>query len=106
MAGGKREGAGRPKGSPNKITQDVREAILQVAEGLGGVAGMLTWAQSDPTNERIFWSQIYPRVLPKEIKKELSGPDGGPIQQTHSLNVENLTDEQLRAISAIPLNRE
>lgn len=78
--GGKREGAGRPKGTPNKLTKDVREAILQVAEGLGGAEGMLRWAQANEVNERIFWSQIYPKVLPKEIKAELTGADGGPIQ--------------------------
>ncbi|GAA0809519.1 hypothetical protein [Cupriavidus gilardii] len=77
--GGKREGAGRPKGTPNKLTKDVREAILQVAEGLGGPEGMLRWAQTNEVNERIFWSQIYPKVLPKEVKAELTGEDGGPI---------------------------
>ena len=25
---------------------------------------MLAWAQEDPLNERIFWSQIYPKLLP------------------------------------------
>lgn len=105
MAHGTKTG-GRKKGVPNKITQDVREAILKVADGLGGAEGMLEWAQSDPVNARIFWSQIYPKVLPKEIKQEITGADGGPIQNSHSLNVQNLTDEQLRAISAIPLDRE
>lgn len=76
---GERRG-GRTKGTPNKLTKDVREAILQVAEGLGGAEGMLSWAQEDKANERIFWSQIYPKVLPKEVKAELSGADGGPMQ--------------------------
>lgn len=78
--GGKRENAGRPAGAPNKVTQDVREAILRVAEGLGGVDGMLSWAQSDKVNERIFWSTIYPRVLPKEIKAEVEGEVGLTVQ--------------------------
>jgi hypothetical protein len=66
---GERRG-GRQKGTPNKIQACAKEAIEKVAVGLGGAEGMLKWAQSDPTNERIFWSQIYPKVLPKEVKAE------------------------------------
>jgi hypothetical protein len=73
MAKGQKTG-GRAKGTPNKITHDVRQNILDVADKLGGTARLLTWAKADPTNERIFWSQIYVRVLPKEIKAEVSGP--------------------------------
>ncbi|SAK19213.1 hypothetical protein UA17_01762 [Burkholderia multivorans] len=69
MAKGVKTG-GRQKGTPNKTTANVKEAIEKVAAGLGGAEGMLAWAQSDPVNERIFWSQIYPKVLPKEIKAE------------------------------------
>lgn len=71
---------GRTKGTPNGTTQDVRDAILQVADGLGGAEAMLTWAKADPVNERIYWSQIFPKLLPKEVKQEVSGPDGGPIE--------------------------
>jgi len=78
--GGKREGAGRKPGTPNRLTKDVRDAILQVADGLGGADQMLEWAKSDPVNERIFWSQIFPKLLPKEVKQELTGPDGGPLE--------------------------
>jgi hypothetical protein len=75
MANGKKTG-GRQKGTPNKTTQDAKQAIEQVAAGLGGAGGMLAWAQSDPANERIFWSTIYPRILPKEIKAEHEGEVG------------------------------
>jgi hypothetical protein len=71
---------GRQKGTPNKTTQDVREAILAVADGLGGVDGLLSWAQKDETNERIFWSQIYTKVMPTQVKAEVTGPNGGPLQ--------------------------
>ena len=32
MSGGKREGAGRPKGSPNKATKKVRDAVATIVE--------------------------------------------------------------------------
>lgn len=67
---GERRG-GRKKGTPNKLTQDAKEAIEFVAQGLGGAGGMLAWAQEDKVNERIFWSNIYPRILPKEVKADV-----------------------------------
>lgn len=70
MAAGRKTG-GRQKGTPNKMTQDAKQAIEYVAAGLGGADGMLRWAQLNETNERIFWSNIYPRVLPKEVKAEV-----------------------------------
>lgn len=70
MAAGKKTG-GRQKGTPNKLTQDAKEAIEFVAQGLGGADGMLAWAQEDKVNERIFWSNIYPRILPKEVKADV-----------------------------------
>lgn len=69
--GGKRSNAGRPAGAPNKLARDAKEAIEQVAQGLGGAEGMLAWVQSDKANERIFWSTIYPRILPREVKAEV-----------------------------------
>lgn len=71
-----RTGAGRPKGSKNKTTLQVKEAISFAAEGLGGAERLVAWAKEDPQNERVFWAQIYPKLLPLEI----SGNNGGPIE--------------------------
>ena len=60
------------KRGPDKTTKDVKNAILMVAENLGGVPRMTAWAQEDEKNERLFWSSIYPKVLPKEIKSEIA----------------------------------
>jgi len=75
---GERRG-GRKKGTPNRITQDVKQVFEEVAQALGGAARLLVWAQSDPLNERIFWSQIYPKLLPRSLKAEHSGPNGQPL---------------------------
>ena len=61
------KGKGRPKGVPNKTTTAAKEAIAMVAEGLGGAERMIDWAQSDPINERAFWTQIYPKLLPLQV---------------------------------------
>jgi hypothetical protein len=70
---------GRQAGTPNRLTQEVKTVIEQVAQGLGGAQGMLTWAQAHPVNERLFWSNIYPKLLPKSLKAEHSGPNGQPL---------------------------
>lgn len=63
---------GRPKGSQNKVSIAAKEAIEIVFDELGGVSGLKAWAQSDPQNERIFYGQIWPKVLPKEIKADVT----------------------------------
>jgi hypothetical protein len=57
-------GKGRPKGSLNKVTLAAREAILLAAEGLGGVDGLIAWVKKDDVYQRLFWTVIYPKVLP------------------------------------------
>ena len=52
--GGLRAGAGRPKGSTNKIPRRVKEDIIEVFEALGGTDGMLNWALADDKNKTEF----------------------------------------------------
>ena len=63
MAKGRKTG-GRQKGSLNKTTSVAKEAIELAAEGIGGVERMIEWVKEDPGNERIFWSQMYTKLLP------------------------------------------
>lgn len=69
-------GKGRPKGSKNKTTLAVKEAISMAADKLGGVERLVTWVKEDELNERVFWSQMYTKLLPHQIE----GSDGGPLQ--------------------------
>lgn len=75
MAGGKRPGAGRKKGTPNKTTQLAKDAIAQAAEELGGATRLVKWAKEDAKNEHAFWATIYPKLLPLKI-----GGDGTAIE--------------------------
>lgn len=68
-------GKGRPKGSLNKTTLAAKEAIAKAAEDLGGADRLVAWAKEDPSNERVFWGTIYPKLLPLQV----SGEGGGPI---------------------------
>lgn len=69
--------AGRKAGTPNKTTASAREAIERTFAGLGGWQGLLAWASGSSENTRIFYANIWPRILPLQ----LTGADGGPMQQ-------------------------
>lgn len=71
---GHKGGPGRPKGVPNKTTLVAKEAIAQAAERLGGVDRLVAWAKEDPANERAFWAQVYPKLLPLQVAG--TGKDG------------------------------
>ena len=68
---------GRQKGTPNRITADVRAMILDVVDKLGGAERMLEWVKADPRNELAFWTQVVPKVLPKDIN--VGGQPGNPL---------------------------
>lgn len=85
---------GRKKGVPNKVPKGLREDILEVHEMLGGAQGMLNWARSSETNERIFYSQILPKVLPREIKADVN-----------STNTVSFDDDTLKKMAQEILSR-
>ena len=60
-------GKGRPKGVPNKVTMAAKEAIALAADRLGGVDRLVDWVQEDPSNERVFWGSVYPKLLPLQV---------------------------------------
>lgn len=64
-------GKGRPKGSVNKTTAKVKEALQAVYAKKGGDGALLTWAKENETEFYKLWGRMLPQ--------ELSGPDGAPI---------------------------
>lgn len=79
--GGKREGSGRKKGVPNRITTAAKDAIAQAAEGLGGTDRLIAWAQEDPLNERAFWTSVYPKLIPVTLAGDKENPLNMQIQK-------------------------
>lgn len=74
---------GRQKGTPNKVTRAVKDIIAGAADALGGQERLVAWAKSEPQNERVFWGQIYPKLLPLQ----LTGEGGGPIEALHKIEL-------------------
>ena len=75
-------GPGRPPGLRNKTTVAAKEAIALAADRLGGVDRLVAWAQEDAANERVFWSSVYPKLLPLQVN---GAGEGG--EHLHSLTV-------------------
>ena len=75
--GGKREGAGRPKGSIDKGNALIREMIVEALHGLGGVSYLQEVAQSHPA--------AFVSLIGKTMPLQVTGDGGGPIN--HNLEV-------------------
>lgn len=69
--GGKRDGAGRPVGVPNKLSATVKDNVIQVFEAIGGVENMALWAAENQTQ----FYNLYTKLLPLQV----SGEGGGPL---------------------------
>jgi hypothetical protein len=69
---GQRGGGGRARGSLNKTTKNVKQAIESVFEGLGGTDEFLRWAQE---NKGIFYERIFIRLLPLHLKADIAPVD-------------------------------
>jgi hypothetical protein len=73
ITGGK-PGPGRPKGSPNKVSKAAKDAIAEAAEKLGGVNRLVAWAKEDTKNESMFWTTIYPKLIPIQLAGDADAP--------------------------------
>lgn len=69
--GGKREGAGRKQGVPNKLSSTVKDNIIDVFDRIGGVESMAVWATENQTQ----FFNLYAKLLPLQV----TGEGGGPI---------------------------
>jgi hypothetical protein len=74
-----RRGRGRPKGSRNVVTRAAKDVIQGVADKIGGLDRMAAWTKEDPLNERAFWSNIYPKLLPLTVAGQLDLSVNWPV---------------------------
>lgn len=71
--GGRREGAGRPKGSKDKIPQKLKDRVLKVADHLERKGlGLDVEAEKDP---KWFYQNFLKVMLPKEIDATIDTGD-------------------------------
>lgn len=67
-------GGGRPKGSPNKLTQDVKLLILTALEKAGGLDYLVRQARDNPN--------AFMALLGKIIPMQVTGEGGGSLHIT------------------------
>jgi hypothetical protein len=77
-------GPGRPKGSQNRATTAVREAIATLAEQ--NIGRVQEWLDRIATRNPAKATELYLRLLeyhvPRLARTELSNPDGSPLNFT------------------------
>lgn len=85
--GGKRPGAGRPKGSPNRATAEVRAAIAELMQKTAPKMG--EWlervAVDDPAKAMDLALKAAEYHIPKLSRAEVTGEDGGPVDLSLSV---------------------
>ena len=74
-------GKGRVKGVPNKTTADVRNMLIASLDAVGGQAYLEKQAIDNPKA----YLSLVSKVIPSEVKSQVTGSDGGPIQ--HAVRV-------------------
>jgi hypothetical protein len=83
--------SGRRKGVPNVATKAVKEMIACAAMKLGGVERLVEWARESELNERLFWSNLWPRLLPLTLQ-------GSGAHGEIEMNVRFAGDELLKQL--------
>jgi hypothetical protein len=68
--GGKRKGAGRKKGAPNKLTADVKACVMAAFNDAGGRAYLVKVAKEDP---RTFCA-LLGKILPTQVAGDTDQP--------------------------------
>jgi hypothetical protein len=69
-------GKGRPKGSPNKITADLKSAILGAAEAAGGEGGTIGYLTRQAKENPTAFLTLLGKVLPMTV----AGDDESPLR--------------------------
>jgi hypothetical protein len=69
--GGIREGAGRPKGSQNKITKDLKNMILGALSDVGGQSYLARQAIENPNAFMALLGKVLPTTLSAEAENQI-----------------------------------
>lgn len=71
----------KPGATSSALTKDAKAMIQLAFEDLGGLPRLVEWA-NNPANTGQFYTQIWAKIIPKDIKSEVTGENGGPVKIT------------------------
>jgi len=77
---GEKPGPGRPKGSRNKTTTVLKDALLIAAEKAGGKAGVVGYLTEQAKENPAAFMTLLGKVIPLQV----TGKDDGPIEVAHT----------------------
>ena len=69
---------GRPKGAPNQVTNEAKQAVLAAFEMIGGARRLAKWIQKHPANESAYWIKIFAKLLPRPAIEAAPAPEALP----------------------------
>lgn len=69
--------AGRPKGSPNKFTKVLKQAIVDSFESVGGVNYLIKLAEKDPKTYISLLMKVMPNTIATNTGDDGEDGDGG-----------------------------
>src|SRR5689334_23950904 len=78
--GGKRAGAGRPKGSPNKFTKALKDMILEAADRAGGEGGTVAYLERQAVGNPGPFMALLGKVLPTQLTGDPENPIEHKVQ--------------------------
>lgn len=67
-------GKGRPKGSQNKTTALLKDAILQAAQNAGGADGLVGYLEHQASENPAAFMTLLGKVLPMQIAGDADNP--------------------------------
>lgn len=89
--------AGRKKGTPNKFTRDIKEALLHAFNAAGGQSWFLNLARKDKRS----FAALVGKLLPTQV----TGAGGGPLVveniQKAQAGLAKLSDPELKSLFAL-----
>jgi hypothetical protein len=89
-------GSGRPKGSKNRFTREVKEALINAFNTAGGEAWLVQLASKD----RRAFASLLSKLLPNQV----TGKDGGPLEHQVTMlqaGLAHLTPKELETFQAL-----
>jgi hypothetical protein len=103
---GRKKTGGRRVGTFNKNTVTVKDTIAMAAERIGGVDRLVTWINESPENERLFWTQMYLRLLPLQINTKVERTDTVVYKTVEDFRValieRGIPEENIKSLLQLP----